>query len=89
MVATNIEGYTFCFAGDILTVFMRTYILSAFVICLALLVSAAEAQQVTKESVPGIRNLARLETTVACAGAITPRPFAWRRRPGAGVCRAA
>jgi uncharacterized protein (TIGR01244 family) len=29
------------------------------------------AQQVTKESVPGIRNLARLETTVACSGAIT------------------
>ena len=32
----------------------------------------AFAQQVTKENVPGIRNLARLETTVACAGAITP-----------------
>jgi uncharacterized protein (TIGR01244 family) len=29
------------------------------------------AQEVTKETVPGIRNLARLETTVACAGAIT------------------
>jgi uncharacterized protein (TIGR01244 family) len=29
------------------------------------------AQQVTKEPVAGIRNLARLETTVACAGAIT------------------
>lgn len=28
-------------------------------------------QTVTKEPVPGIRNLARLETTVACAGAIT------------------
>ena len=33
---------------------------------------ASHAQQVTKEEVPGIRNLARLETTVACAGAITP-----------------
>jgi uncharacterized protein (TIGR01244 family) len=32
---------------------------------------SAVAQQVTKETVPGIRNLARLETTVACAGAIT------------------
>jgi len=30
------------------------------------------AQQVTKDQVPGIRNLARIETTVACAGAITP-----------------
>jgi uncharacterized protein (TIGR01244 family) len=29
------------------------------------------AQNVTKETVPGIRNLARLETTVACSGAIT------------------
>ena len=28
------------------------------------------AQQVTKDTVPGITNLARLETTVACAGAI-------------------
>lgn len=28
------------------------------------------AQQVTKDAVPGIRNLARLETTVACAGAV-------------------
>jgi uncharacterized protein (TIGR01244 family) len=33
--------------------------------------SSTLAQQVTKDSVPGIRNLARLETTVACAGAIT------------------
>jgi uncharacterized protein (TIGR01244 family) len=33
---------------------------------------AAFAQQgVTKETVPGIRNLARVETTVACAGAIS------------------
>ncbi len=30
----------------------------------------ALAQQVTRESVPGITNLARLETTIACAGAI-------------------
>jgi uncharacterized protein (TIGR01244 family) len=38
----------------------------------ALCGGSALAQQVTKENVPGIRNLARLETTVACAGAITP-----------------
>ncbi len=31
----------------------------------------AYAQQVNKEQVAGIRNLARLETTIACAGAIT------------------
>jgi uncharacterized protein (TIGR01244 family) len=32
---------------------------------------AARAQQVSKETVPGITNLARVETTIACAGAIT------------------
>jgi uncharacterized protein (TIGR01244 family) len=35
----------------------------------ALVASPVLAQQVTKESVPGIQNFARLETTVACAGA--------------------
>jgi uncharacterized protein (TIGR01244 family) len=36
------------------------------------LASSSAVAQVTKPEVPGIRNLARLETTVACAGAITP-----------------
>jgi uncharacterized protein (TIGR01244 family) len=44
--------------------------LIVFIAVVALLISAAEAQ-VTKESVPGITNFARVETTVACAGAIT------------------
>ena len=30
------------------------------------------AQQVTRSQLPGVRNFARLETTVACAGAISP-----------------
>ncbi len=30
------------------------------------------AQEVTKEAVPGVRNFARLQTTVACAGATGP-----------------
>lgn len=34
-------------------------------------VLAAQQAAVTRQEVPGIRNLARLETTVACAGAIT------------------
>lgn len=34
--------------------------------------TTAFAQQVNKDPVPGITNLARIETTVACAGAITP-----------------
>jgi uncharacterized protein (TIGR01244 family) len=48
----------------------------ALVLTVALLwaglhVSPVMGQQVSKEPVVGIRNLARLETTVACAGAIT------------------
>ncbi len=43
------------------------FALTAVLLC----VSTSAAQQVTKESLPGVKNLARLETTVACAGAIT------------------
>lgn len=32
----------------------------------------ADAQQVTKQTVPGVTNFARLETTVACGGATLP-----------------
>jgi uncharacterized protein (TIGR01244 family) len=32
----------------------------------------AHSQQVTKETIPGVRNFARLETTVACGGATGP-----------------
>jgi uncharacterized protein (TIGR01244 family) len=32
----------------------------------------AAAQQVTKQTVPGIQNFAKLETTIACGGATTP-----------------
>src|SRR3954467_15393831 len=42
------------------------------VIALSLTGVAAEAQQVTKETVPGIANFSRVETTIACAGATTP-----------------
>ena len=38
----------------------------------ALWTSAVRAQEVTKESVDGIVNFHRLETTVACSGAIKP-----------------
>ena len=36
-------------------------------------VAPARAQEVTKENVDGIVNFHRLETTVACAGAIKPQ----------------
>lgn len=46
------------------------FLFSATVIGL-LSFTVAQAQ-VTKDTVPGITNLARVETTVACAGAVTP-----------------
>jgi len=49
----------------------RHHVLSLLAVT-CLLSASIMAQEVTKESVPGIRNMARLETTVACAGAITP-----------------
>jgi uncharacterized protein (TIGR01244 family) len=33
---------------------------------------AVSAQQVTKQTVPGVTNFAKLETTIACGGATTP-----------------
>ena len=36
------------------------------------LMATAASAQVVRQEVPGIRNFARVESTVACAGAITP-----------------
>src|SRR6185436_17006045 len=47
----------------------------------AVLMSAAQAQ-VKKENVPGITNFNRLETTVACAGAVTPSAVAEIKKMG-------
>jgi uncharacterized protein (TIGR01244 family) len=35
-------------------------------------IGTAASAQVVKQEVPGIRNFAKVESTVACAGAITP-----------------
>ena len=49
----------------------------------AISVSVCAAQtKVTKESVPGITNFARVETTVACAGAIKPESVAEIKKMG-------
>ncbi len=49
----------------------------------AIAVSLGAAQtKVTKESVPGITNYAHIETTVACAGAITPGSVAEIKKMG-------
>jgi uncharacterized protein (TIGR01244 family) len=49
----------------------------------ALFVAGAGAQmQVTKETVPGVVNFSRVETTVACAGATTPAAVAEVKKLG-------
>jgi protein tyrosine phosphatase (PTP) superfamily phosphohydrolase (DUF442 family) len=45
----------------------------------------AGAQQVNKEQMAGIRNLARIDSTVACAGAITPAAVADIKGMGYGA----
>ena len=47
-----------------------------------LVAAPAGAQQVIKESVPGITNFNRIESTVACAGAITPEVIPEIKRMG-------
>lgn len=46
------------------------------------LAAGAVFAQVTKESVPGVDNFARVETTIACAGATTPAAVAELKRMG-------
>ena len=48
---------------------VRLFVPAACVAGLCLSAALADAQQVTKETVPGVTNFVRLETTVACAGA--------------------
>jgi uncharacterized protein (TIGR01244 family) len=52
---------------------MTTRFAAAVCSLIAVFVVVATAQEVNKEQVEGIANLARLQTTVACAGAITPK----------------
>jgi uncharacterized protein (TIGR01244 family) len=49
---------------------------------LATLVVTLNAQNVTKETVPGVTNFARVETTIACAGATTPGAVAGIKKMG-------
>ena len=48
----------------------RMFVAMVLVAAFVLAVAPASAQQVTKENVEGVTNFNRLETTVACAGAI-------------------
>ena len=55
---------------------MRTRALFAALLAGVGLAAVATAQQITKETVPGIVNFARVETTVACGGSIKPEAVA-------------
>ncbi len=65
---------------------MNTRSLSApMAVALAVVLAAgagAQSGQVTKEPLPGVTNFARLDTTVACAGATTPASMAGIRSLG-------
>jgi uncharacterized protein (TIGR01244 family) len=52
---------------------MRPSLFAAFLIAAF---TAAASAQVTKDTVPGVTNFARVETTVACGGVITPAAIA-------------
>ena len=48
----------------------------------ALAAAAVNAQQVTKQQVPGITNFARLETTIACGGVTKPEALTELKKMG-------
>jgi uncharacterized protein (TIGR01244 family) len=52
------------------------------VMAVTAIAAVAVQAQVKKESVDGITNLARIETTVACAGAVTPKAVADIKKMG-------
>lgn len=51
---------------------MKKWVAGIAAFTVAWLAAAAAHAQVVRQEVPGIRNFAKIETTVACAGAITP-----------------
>lgn len=60
---------------------MRTLLFTCLIAAISVSVVSAQSK-VTKESVPGITNFARVETTVACAGAVTPSSVAEIKKMG-------
>ena len=60
---------------------MRNRILSV-AIAAVLLVAAQASAQVTKPTVVGVTNFAKLESTIACAGATTPSGIAEVKKLG-------
>lgn len=62
----------------------RSWVVATLLLC-GLASAPLGAQQVNKEQVDGIRNLSRIESTVACAGAITPKAVQAIKEMGYGA----
>src|SRR5437763_8883813 len=60
---------------------MKRVLSSLAAAAMCLFVATAQSQ-VTKSTIPGVTNFAQVETTVACAGAITPSSVAGIRKMG-------
>jgi len=60
---------------------MKTRLL-LLIACLSAALTSVAAQNVTKETVPGVTNFSRVETTIACAGATTPGAVADIKKMG-------
>jgi uncharacterized protein (TIGR01244 family) len=58
------------------------HVSSAIVTASLVVASAAVTAQVTKEQIPGVTNFARVETTVACAGAVKPEAIVEMKKMG-------
>ncbi|MSO30852.1 MAG: hypothetical protein EXQ48_07915 [Acidobacteria bacterium] len=52
------------------------------IVALGIGVATLQAQTVTKETLPGVTGFARLDTTIACAGATTPAAVAGLKKMG-------
>ena len=61
---------------------MRKTFVLLFAFAIAFAPTVARAQNVTRETVPGVTNFARVDTTIACAGATTPAAMAGLKKMG-------
>jgi len=60
----------------------RSCLLAALILLVCAPWLCAQTQNVTKETLPGVTNFARLGTTIACAGATTPAAVAGLKQMG-------
>ena len=59
-----------------------TRLFAASLFAVTVCVIGVQAQNVTREEVPGVTNFARVDTTIACAGATTPAAAAGLKKMG-------